>query len=149
MYIPNPILLDKTPADGLTLPISPERGGLAGYILLGQLGPPADVEVSGNGGATWQAVTYPRTLTAGEMLRLTRADGDTLTVLRALAPVDEAGPPEPETPAAEPYAVITDDEGYQSITNAAATTDAEGYQIIPDGAATADGEGFETVERSE
>ncbi|EYB67012.1 hypothetical protein DEIPH_ctg052orf0002 [Deinococcus phoenicis] len=96
MLIPNPLLLDVTPAGGLTLPVTEGRGGLVGYLLLGQHGPPATVEVSTDGGASWQAVTYPHTLAAGETLRWTRTDDSpALTTLRALAPVEEA-PPEPE-----------------------------------------------------
>lgn len=99
MHIPNPILLaGATPASGLILEVTAGRGGLAGYILLGQHGPPAAVEVSGDGGTTWEAPTYPHTLAPG-LLRLTRTDeGASVTTLRALAPVDEAPPPEPEAP---------------------------------------------------
>lgn len=103
MLIPNPILLDMTPAGGLTLPVTAERGGLAGYILLGQLGPPAMAQVSADGGASWQAVTYPHALAAGETLRLSRtATSAALTILRALAPVDDEPPPEMVVPAPGP-----------------------------------------------
>lgn len=98
MYTPNPILLAETPAGGHVLPVTADQGGLNGYILLGQLGPPATVEVSADGVA-WQAPTYPHTLAAGETLRLTRTDTSAvLTTLRALAPVDEGAAPGPETP---------------------------------------------------
>jgi hypothetical protein len=46
------------------------------------------------------------------------------------------------------FTVITDAEGYQTITDATATTDAEGYQTIQGATATADADGYETVERS-
>ncbi|WP_027459258.1 hypothetical protein [Deinococcus murrayi] len=150
MHIPNPILLaGATPASGLILEVTAGRGGLAGYILLGQHGPPAAVEVSGDGGTTWEAPSYPHALAPG-LLRLTRTDESaSVTTLRALAPVDEAPPPEPGpgVPGLDPYTVITDAQGYQTITNADATTDADGYQTISDGAATADAQGYESVER--
>lgn len=145
MYVPNPILLGVTPPGGLTLEVTAERGGLAGYVLLGQLGPPATVEVSLNDGLHFVPLSYPHTLEAGEQVRLTRTDPDgLLTTLRALAPVEEdAVPPPPPAP----YAVATDPDGYQTLTNASATTDAQGYQTIPDAAATPDADGYESVER--
>lgn len=86
--IPNPILIDTTPAGGLTLTVTAGRGGLSGYQLLGLDGPSATIELSSDG-ATWAAVTYPHTLVAGEWLRLTRTDTSAaLSVLRALAPED-------------------------------------------------------------
>ncbi|WP_272977102.1 hypothetical protein [Deinococcus geothermalis] len=146
--VTNPILLDVTPAGGLILEVTGERGGLGGYLLLGQDGPSASVEVSA-GGATWQAVTYPVTLAAGQQLRLTRTDTSAaLTTIRALAPLVAAPSDPEEPPAPEPFTVTTDSAGYQTITNADATTDAEGYQTISDATATADPDGYESVERS-
>lgn len=51
-------------------------------------------------------------------------------------------------PSVEPFAVTTDAEGFQTITNASVTTDDLGFQTIQNAAATADGDGFETVQRS-
>lgn len=141
MYTPNPILLDTTPAGGLTLPVSKERGGLAGYILLGVHGPPASVEVSGDGGATWQALAYPHTLTDGELLRLTRTDTSAaLTTLRALAPLDEAA-----APAA--FTLARDAEGFLT-TDAPLQRDADGFLTAPDTSFSRDADGFLTVEGS-
>ncbi|WP_019585212.1 PPC domain-containing protein [Deinococcus apachensis] len=95
MYTPNPILVVATGPDGLTVEVTAERGDLAGYVLLGQQGPSCTVEVSVDGGSTWQVVTYPHTLASG-LLRLTRPDpGGAVTTLRALAPLDEGAAPEP------------------------------------------------------
>ena len=93
MLIPNPILLaGATPALGLTLEVTAALGGLAGYVLLGQLGPTCTVEVSEDDGETWAAPSYPHTLLPG-LLRLTRTDeSGGVTTLRALAPVEEEVP---------------------------------------------------------
>lgn len=148
MLIPNPILLDVTPAGGLILPVVAGRGGLGGYVLLGLSGPDVTAELSGDGGETWSALTYPHTLSAGEELRLIRSDTSArLSTLRALAPVDEDAPPEGGGETAEPFTVESDAQGYQTITNATATADASGYQTIQDATATADADGYETVER--
>lgn len=136
-YIPNPIVFGPTPAGGVTLEVTADRGGLAGYILLSVSGPPAVLTLNG------QPLTYPVTLHAGDSLTLVRSAGAVLTAIQALAPLDEAAPP---TPAG--LVVTTDAEGYQTITNADATSDADGYQTIPDTTATSDADGYETVERS-
>ncbi|WP_339096180.1 hypothetical protein WDJ50_02505 [Deinococcus sp. VB142] len=52
------------------------------------------------------------------------------------------------TPTPTTYAVTTDPDGYQTITNADAVTDADGYQTIQDATATTDADGYQTVERS-
>lgn len=39
MLIPNPILFGPTPPGGAVLAVTSERGGLAGYVVLGQAGP--------------------------------------------------------------------------------------------------------------
>lgn len=97
--IQNPILLDRTPAGGLILPVTGDRGGLSGYVLLGLLGPPATAEISTDGGEAWTTLTYPHELVPGEQLRLTRTDtSPLLTMLRALAPLDEGGPPQEVLP---------------------------------------------------
>ena len=147
MLIPNPILFGPTPAGGAVLPVTADRGGLAGYVLLGQLGPPATVEVSAGGG--WTPLTYPHTLTTSEQLRLTRTDLSALmTTLLMLAPVDD-GPLPAVTPSGPtPFGVQADPDGYQLITNAEVVTDPEGYQTITNAAATAAANGYETVERS-
>lgn len=145
--IPSPILVGRTPAAGLILAVTAERGGLSGYVLLGQVGPPVSAELSSDGGLTWAALTFPHTLTPGEQLRLTRSDTSALlTTLHALAPVDEGAPP--DGGADEPYMTSTDPEGYETVTNAEATTDADGYQTITGATATADADGYETVQRS-
>ncbi|KQR40738.1 hypothetical protein [Deinococcus sp. Leaf326] len=46
------------------------------------------------------------------------------------------------------YSVITDAEGYQTITDATATTDAEGYQMVQGAWITEDEDGFHTLKRS-
>ncbi|WP_034383030.1 hypothetical protein [Deinococcus sp. YIM 77859] len=150
MLIPNPLLVAYATGGRLVLPVTAARGGLNGYILTGQTGPPCTVEVSADG-ATWQAVTYPHTLQPGEQLGLTRTDPSaTATTITALAPVDEAPEPEPEPelPIGGAFTVGTDAEGFQTIEGAAISTDAEGFQTIENGTATADAEGFETVERT-
>ena len=147
MLIPNPILFGPTPAGGAVLPVTADRGGLAGYVLLGQLGPPATVEVSAGGG--WTPLTYPHTLTASEQLRLTRTDLSSLmTTLLMLAPVDDGPLPSVPPPAPAPFSVQADPDGYQLITNAEVTTDPEGYQTIQSAVAAADAAGYQTVERS-
>lgn len=96
MLIPNPILFGPTPPGGAVLAVTSERGGLAGYVVLGQAGPTATVEL--NTGETWAPIRYPHTLGAGEQLRLTRSSTlPTLTTLHMLAPVDEGPPPAPPT----------------------------------------------------
>lgn len=86
--IPNPILLDTTPAGGLIVSVVSGRGGLSGYQLLGLDGL-ATAELSTDSGATWAELVYPHTLAPGEQLRLIRTDtGPVLAILRALAPVD-------------------------------------------------------------
>ena len=50
--------------------------------------------------------------------------------------------------APQPFAVTTDADGFETITNADAITDADGYQTITNGTATPDADGYETVERS-
>lgn len=94
MLIPNPILFGKTPPGGAVLPVTGDRGGLAGYIMLGLSGPEAAVEI-GRGLSDWQPVTYPHVLSSGEQLRLTRSDSSaTMTTLHMLAPIDDGPPPE-------------------------------------------------------
>jgi len=146
MLIPNPLLVAYATGGRLILPVTAARGGLNGYILTGQTGPPCMVEVSADG-ATWQAVTYPHMLQPGEQLGLTRTDPSaTVTTLTALAPLDEA--PAPEAPVGAAFTVTTDPEGFQAIEGATVSTDAEGFQTIENGTATADAEGFQTVERT-
>lgn len=143
MYFPNPILLAG--AGTVVLPVTADRGTLAGAVLLGQQGPPVAVEVSLAGGP-WRAVSYPHTLAAGEQLRLTRTDATfTASTIRLLSPVDEGAPP---GTGSGNLAVTTDPDGYQTITNADAVTDADGYQTIQDATATTDADGYQTVERS-
>ena len=139
MYTSNPILLGVTPAGGLILEVTGGRGGLAGYILLGQHGPPCTVEVSTDNGATWRAITYPVTLAAGQQLRLTRTDTSAvLTTIRALAPLVAA-------PAA--FALARDTEGFLT-TDAPLQRDADGFLTAPDTSFSRDADGFLTVEGS-
>lgn len=147
MLIPNPILIGPTPAGGVVLPVTADRGGLAGYVLLGQHGPAMTVELS-TGTPAWTAPTYPHTLSVGELLRLTRTDGSpTLTTLRMLAPVDDDLTPSPEGPTPGTWTTTTDAEGFEAI-EADAITDTEGFQTIQNATATTDAEGYQTPERS-
>lgn len=95
MYTPNPIIFLDTPAEGMVLAVGAGRGGLAGYILLGQEGTAATVEVSADGGGSWAAPAFPHTLADGEQLRLTRTGGEVLaSTLLALVPLDEGATPD-------------------------------------------------------
>lgn len=147
MYVPNPILLAG--AGVVVLPITAERGGLAGSILLGPLGPPVTVEVSADG-TSWRTVTYPHTLAPGEQVRLSRTDpSTTASTIRMLSVPDEEAPPVPEAPPVTgTLTVEMDTDGYQAITNAEAVTDEGGYQTIQDATPVPDNDGYETVERS-
>ena len=82
----NPILLDKTPANGLILPITADLGGLAGLTIQGQGGPPAQVELSFDM-EIWFPAGAPYTVEAGQYLRLTRTDDSPiLTTIYATFP---------------------------------------------------------------
>lgn len=148
MLIPNPILFGPTPAGGAVLPVTGDRGGLTGYIVLGIHGPSATVELHTDG--AWGPLAYPHTLAPGEQLRLTRTDPSAvLTTLRLLAPVDDGLPPAGNPDPGSSFSVVTDIDGYQTIENAEVEIDPEGYQTISNGVvATADADGYETVERS-
>lgn len=145
MYSPNPILLSATPDEGHVLPVTEGRGGLAGYVLLGQFGPATTVETQSGDAAPWLPITYPHTLLAGQGLRLTRSDtSPLLTTIRALAPADAGD----ETPPFEPFTVTLDAGGYETIINADATADPDGYETVTDATATTDPDGYESVERT-
>ncbi|MFC6663918.1 hypothetical protein ACFP9V_19100 [Deinococcus radiopugnans] len=107
MYTPNPIIFLDTPAEGMVLAVGAGRGGLAGYILLGQEGAAATVEVSADGGGSWAAPAFPHTLADGEQLRLTRTSGLTAaSTLLALVPVDEGEAPGGDGPPANTGGVL-------------------------------------------
>lgn len=133
MRVPSPFLLNATPAGGVTILITSDPGGLNGYELTGQAGPPLTVKVND------QIVNYPVTLLTGDALGLERSDSsDLLSIIFAFAPVGET----------VAFEVTSDADGYQSIENSDADTDIDGYQTIPDATATIDADGYETVERS-
>ena len=143
MYSSSPILLSATPPSGYMIPVAEGQGELAGYVLLGQSGPLATVDIQATPAGTWIAVTYPHTLASGETLRVIRTDpSPLLTTLRALAPVSEG---EIQAPS---FVVTTDMDGYESIAGAETTTDLGGYQTILNATITADPDGYESVERS-
>lgn len=146
MFIPNPILFGPTPPGGAVLAVTSERGGLSGYVVLGQAGPTATVEL--NTGETWAPIRYPHTLGAGEQLRLTRSSTlPTLTTLHMLAPVDEGEGAWP--PSGEGFTVLEDEDGYQTIEGAEIEADEQGYQTIINGMVVdINVDGYETVERS-
>lgn len=142
MTIPNPILLAAaTPSSGLLLPVTGDPGGLAGYTLLSVSGPPVTLELSPSSAAPFAPVTLPVTLTAGQTLRLTRADsGRVISTIHATCPGGDGTP--------EAYITETDAQGYQTITNAEAITEPDGYQTLPDATEVTDSDGYVTVERS-
>ena len=101
MYISSPLILPSaTPAGGILIDITAERGGLAGLILLSTQGPSVTLEVSDPSSGEFAPVTaLPRRLEAGQTLRLTRTDTSALSsTINAILLPDEGA--EPEFPAA-------------------------------------------------
>ena len=132
-YAPNPIMFGPTPAGGVTVEVTAARGGLHGWTLLSQSGPPAAVTLNG------VPLEYPVTLTTGDVLRLQRGAGAALTTLHALAPLDEGGPPSPETPTS--LAVTTGGDGTLSSNDPRITTGEDGSLSAPDELITVNDDG--------
>lgn len=111
----NPILIDVTPPEGYTLAVTADTGGLAGLTITGQSGPAVTLTLSVDGGVSWQPLSYPHTLAAGEILRLKRTDASF-----ALSTINASFV---DTPAG--FTVGRDGDGY--LTSSAVTRAADGY----------------------
>lgn len=135
-HAPLPILLaGDTPPDGFTLTVDAAPGGYAGATLLSTSGPPVTLTLNG------QPVTFPRALTAGDVLVLQRTDASgAITTVHALTPLTDLPP--------TGFTVTTDPDGFQIIAEGTVTTDPDGFQTITNATAIPDPDGFETVERS-
>lgn len=113
MYVASPLLLGPTPPGGVEVTVAAGHGGLAGYVLLGQDGPPAVLTIGGN------PPTLPHTLAVGDVLRLVRDDDNpVLTTVRMLAPTD--------VPSDGPAAQGRDSDGYV-LTSGWTGNDSDGF----------------------
>ena len=132
-YTPQPIMFGPTPAGGVTIEVTADRGGLHGWTLLSQSGTPAAVTLNG------VPLEYPVTLATGYVLRLQRGAGAALTTLHALAPLDEGGPPDPETPTN--LAITIGEDGTLSSNDPRITTNPDGSLSAPDELITVNDDG--------
>lgn len=129
-YTPTPILFGQTPPDGVLLDVTADRGGLAGYVLMNVTGPPATVRING------AAVTYPVTLSPGDVLHLQRGPGQGVTSIQALAPIDNGEAPQPTN-----LIVNQAPDGTLSSTDSRITTNPDGSLSAPDTLVTVNPDG--------
>lgn len=144
MLVPSPIVLSS---GTWLLEVSGERGGLSGYYLLGQSGPPVIVEQGQGDG--WAPLPLPARLSTGMRLRLRReGSGPALSTIHALAPLDELPPP---TLGGAAFTLARSPDGrFETIEGAEALPAADPrFEVVQGAKATpAADPRFETLERS-
>lgn len=129
-YTPNPIVFGQTPASGVLLTVTEQRGGLAGYILTGVSGPAATITLNGN------PLDYPTTLNSGDALRLHRESGAELTIIAALAPIGDAEPP-----VSAGLVITAEPDGTLSSDDPRITAEPDGTLTAPDTLVAVDNDG--------
>ena len=132
-YVPQPIIFGPTPAGGVTIEVTAGRGGLHGWTLLSRSGTPATITLNG------APLVSPVILATGDILHLQRGAGTALTTLHALAPIDEGGPPGPETPIS--LAITTGEDGTLSSDDPRITINPDGSLSAPDELITVNDDG--------